>query len=207
MKDLVGSADELVPRRVEVAGCIASGKTTLVRALESKVVETIYEDHAANPFWSAFFADPAAHAFETEISFLLQHYHVAKEIHLGAGDVVVMDHSFELDMAYAAVGLRGSRRSVFNAIYDEIRAEIGAPRSVVFVTCSAEEALGRVRARGRPGEENISLAFMERLVCELERRIATLAAETPLVCIDSAGTDFRLAGTWVDDLLRRVSGG
>lgn len=207
MKDVVRPADGLASRRVEVAGCIACGKTTLVRALEGRVAGTIFEDHAANPFWSSFFVDPAAHAFETEISFLLQHYHFAKEIHLGAGGVVVMDHSFELDMAYAAVGLRGSRRSVFDAIYDEIRAEIGAPRSVVFVRCSAEEAFRRVRARARPGEENISLAFLEHLVCELERRIATLAAETPLVCIDSAGTDFRSPGTWVDDLLRRVGVG
>ena len=31
-----------------------------------------------NPFWEAFYTDPSAYTFETEITFLLQHYHFAK---------------------------------------------------------------------------------------------------------------------------------
>ena len=194
----------VVPSRVEVAGCIACGKTTLVRMIEGHVEEAVYEDHAANPFWSLFFADPDAYAFETEISFLLQHYHFAKRAKVDTHEVVVMDHSFELDMAYAAVGLSGSRKSIFDAIYREIMVEIGGPKALVFVRCQTKHALERVRARARPGEENISLGFLERLSRELERRVAAAADETPVVCVDSSDTDFRNAGPWVEDLCRRL---
>lgn len=194
----------LVPSRVEVAGCIASGKTTLVRMVEGYIEEAIYENHATNPFWSSFFANPGAHAFETELSFLLQHYHFAKRARKETRRVVMMDHSFELDMAYAAVGLSGSRKSIFDDIYREIMVEIGGPKALVFVRCQTKHALARVRARARPGEENISLGFLERLCGELERRITTVANETPVVCVDSSVTDFRNEGPWIENLLRRL---
>ena len=66
---------------IEVAGCIASGKTTFVRILEVESLEGIFEDHTINPFWKTFYTDPSTCAFETEISFLLQHYHFTRLLH------------------------------------------------------------------------------------------------------------------------------
>lgn len=194
----------MVPLRIEIAGCIACGKTTLLRMIEGHISKAVYEDHAANPFWSSFFVDPDAYTFETEISFLLQHYHFAKRAKVDTCGVVMMDHSFELDIAYAAVGLNGPRRAIFDAIYREIMAEIGGPKALVFVRCQAKDALARIRARARSGEETISLGFLERLSCELEQRITVVADETPVVCVDSSGTDFRMEGPWKEDLLRRL---
>ena len=45
--------------RVEVAGCIASGKTTFVNALAGHRLMPVYEDHTVNPFWKAFYSDPS----------------------------------------------------------------------------------------------------------------------------------------------------
>ena len=143
-------------RLVEVAGSIGSGKTTLVDTLADHSIKGIYEDHTINPFWEAFYTDPSSCAFETEISFLLQHYHFAKRATASTEGVVLLDHSFELDMAYAEIGLEGSRKAVFASIYREIRREIGLPRALVFITCGAEEALGRIRTRGRSIEDNIN---------------------------------------------------
>ena len=189
---------------VEITGCIASGKTTLTRVFVSPLVEIIYEDHKINPFWEAFYTDPSTCAFETEITFLLQHYHFAKLAAARTEGIILLDHSFELDMAYAELGLKNARKKIFTSIYREIRNEIGLPRALVFVTCSAEEALRRIRLRGRPFEQNVTVEFLAGLQRELERRIATLADSVPVVTIDSETTDFREDGLWREDLLKQL---
>ena len=172
--------------------------------LENPLLEGIFENHKINPFWKAFYIDPSACAFETEITFLLQHYHFAKLATTKNEGVILLDHSFELDMAYAELGLEGSRKEIFASIYREIRNEIGLPRTLVFVACSAEEALRRIRARGRPFEENITVEFLSGLQRELERQIATLADSVPVVTIDSETTDFRKDGLWRENLSRHL---
>ena len=99
--------------RIEVAGSIGSGKTTLVGNLSTPFINEVYEDHTINPFWKTFYTDPSTCAFETEVSFLLQHYHFAKCAAAKTKCVILLDHSFELDMAYAEVGLVGSRKDIF----------------------------------------------------------------------------------------------
>ena len=190
--------------RLEIAGCIASGKTTLARILENPSLEGIFENHRINPFWKSFYTDPSTCAFETEITFLLQHYHFAKLAAARTDGVLLLDHSFELDMAYAELGLEGARKEIFTSIYREIRNEIGLPRALVFVTCSAEEALRRIRFRGRPFEGNVTVEFLAGLQRELERRIATIADSVPVVTIDSETTDFRKDGLWREDLVRQL---
>ena len=67
-----------IVKRVEICGGIAAGKTTLARLLRSKILTPIYEDFKKNPFYDAFYEDPRRYAFETELTFLLQHYHQQK---------------------------------------------------------------------------------------------------------------------------------
>ena len=172
--------------------------------LENPLLEGIFEDHKINPFWEAFYTDPSICTFETEVTFLLQHYHFAKLAAARTEGTILLDHSFELDMAYAELGLEGARKEIFTSIYREIRNEIGLPRALVFVTCSAEEALRRIRLRGRPFEESVTVEFMAGLQRELERRIATLADSVPVVTIDSETTDFRKDGLWREDLLKQL---
>ena len=186
--------------RIEIAGCIASGKTTLVNALAGEF-GTVYEDHTINPFWEAFYTDPAAYTFETEITFLLQHYHFAKVGGAGQKGVIVLDHSFELDMAYAEVGLVGSRRDIFKSIYQEIQNELGPPRVLIFITCGAAEAASRIRGRARSLETELPLEFLSTLQRQLEIRIAKLSGLVPIIHVDSEKTDFRKKGSWLATLI------
>ena len=189
---------------VEVAGCIGSGKTTLAGTLSNRLLTGVYEDHTLNPFWEAFYTDPTSCAFETEIGFLLQHYHFAKLAGTRTDGAILLDHSFELDMAYADKGLEGSRKEIFATIYQEIRNEVGMPRVLVFITCSADEMLRRIRARGRSFEENISLDFLAGLQRALERRVTAIAGTVPVVPIDAETTDFRSPGPWREDLIEQL---
>ena len=191
--------------RIEIAGCIASGKTTLVDMLSggSSMVR-VQEDHTINPFWQAFYTDPSICTFETEITFLLQHYHFAKLTALKSKSVMLLDHSFELDMAYAEIGLEAPRKEIFSSIYREIIAEIGLPRILILISCSADQALKRIQGRGRSFENNITLEFLADLQRAVERRVAKIANCVPVIEIDSESTDFRKDGPWRSDLINRL---
>ena len=60
---------------VEVCGGIASGKTTFASLMTRIDLIPIFEDFKKNPFWEAFYCNPGKYIFETEISFILLHYH------------------------------------------------------------------------------------------------------------------------------------
>lgn len=190
--------------RVEVAGCIASGKTTLVNALAGRRLKPVYENHAINPFWEAFYSDPSAYTFETEITFLLQHYHFAKVAGVDPQGTIILDHSFELDMAYAEVGLRGTRKEIFKSIYREVQRDLGYPSALVLLTCGVEETARRIRARARPLEMDLSLEFLSELQCELVHRVDELSRWIPIIRVNSEITDFREAGSWHAELLSEL---
>ena len=185
---------------IEVAGCIASGKTTLVDALEGRF-KPVYEDHTVNPFWQAFYRNPSACAFETEIAFLLQHYHFAKVAGSGSQRVMILDHSFELDMAYAEVGLEGRRMDIFRSLYREVRAELGDPMVLVWIMCGAEEAMRRIKARARTPETALPLQFLVELERKLEQRILEMSQRVPIIRVNSEVTDFRKMGSWVAEIV------
>ena len=185
--------------RIEVAGCIASGKTTLVQAL-AKRFNAVYEDHKINPFWAAFCTDPSAYTFEAEITFLLQHYHFAKVLGAGSHNPIVLDHSFELDMAYARVGLDGARKDIFESVYEEVQRELGPPSVIVFLICTADEAARRICARARSFESELPLEFLSNLQGELEHRIAKMSERVPILRVNSESTDLRTGGSWLGKL-------
>lgn len=190
-------------RLVEIAGCIASGKTSLAKALAGESVTNVYEDYEKNPFWKAFFVDPSSYAFEAEITFLLQHYHDVKRAVRQTSGTVLMDYSFELDMAYAELGLKGSKKGIFSQIYNEIREEIGFPRALVYVSCRAEELFRRMLNRGRAVEESITVEFLSELQNQLDRRIEEIADTVTVIRIDSEMVDIRKDGRWRERLVER----
>lgn len=190
--------------RVEVAGCIASGKTTLVNTLAGPNLKPVYEDYSVNPFWEAFYSDPSTYTFETEITFLLQHYHFAKVAGVDQQGAIILDHSFELDMAYAEVGLKGTRKEIFKSIYEEVQRELGYPSAVVFLTCGVEETARRIRARARPLEMDLPLEFLSDLQRELEHGIDELSRQIPIIRVNSEISDFRKAGSWHGELLSEL---
>ncbi len=148
--------------RIEICGAIGSGKTSLARLLCQNVFKPIFEDFKQNPFWLPFYENPGAHAFETEITFLLQHYHQVK---CANGENVVCDFSFTQDLAFAKMGLKGERLKLFRDVMSECVDELGPADLTIFLQCSPERLLTRIEHRGRPEEKNLTIEFLQ-LLCK-----------------------------------------
>ncbi len=176
--------------RIEVCGGIASGKTTFATLLKGAGIMTIYENFKKNPFWHAFYQNPGDYIFETEITFLLQHYHQIRKAQLNKKSVMCCDFSLSLDIAYAKMGLKGSKLKAFLSVYNEVIKEIQPPWLLIYLKCEAEAELERIRNRGRSEENLISHEFLDSLNQAIEKQVEYVAKSTKVITIDSAKKNF-----------------
>jgi hypothetical protein len=130
--------------RIEVRGGIASGKTTLATLLQHAGIDTALENFQTNPFWEASYRDPIRHALETEVTFLLQHYHQIK-VSGATAKVFARDFSLLLDLAYANVTLHGSKRQTFLAVYKEVVKDLA---TTAIILRSRSGAVSSAATRG-----------------------------------------------------------
>lgn len=179
--------------RVEIIGNIASGKTTLANVLGEHLT-SIYENFQENPFWESFYCEPEANSFETEITFTLQHYHQIKR-ELAKRIIFTCDFSLTLDKTYADVTLSGRRHEIYQQLLRELVDEVGPPDILVYLVCSEELLLERIRLRERESEKSITIDYLKALSTHIDQNIQEVDGLTRIINIDSAALNFTLEGS------------
>lgn len=158
--------------RVEICGAIASGKTTLANAYSKLGQKTEIEDFSKISMLDDFYSDPLAVAFETEISFTLQHYYQIKKA-LQTGEFVVCDFSSVDDYAFALAILTEKEMQIYNQIFTYILEKIGKPKKLIRLYATTDELILRIKNRGRENEQGIDrsslLKFEESLSMAIKR--------------------------------------
>lgn len=176
----------MVPKRIEICGGIASGKTTLARLLEQNGYTAVYERFEDNPFLKDFYRDEKYdNAFETEIAFTLLHYN---QIRLKQQDsLVVSDYSLLQDLSYGMANLSKEEQLVYQNIYDFLSSKMSSVDLIIYLKCSVDCLLKRIRERDRDMELTIGQEYLQKTIGALEQCIGK--AEHVLV-IDSEKMDF-----------------
>lgn len=174
---------------IEICGGIASGKTTLATQLAKAGFVVVFEQFQANPFWQAFYKDPTGVAFETEITFLLQHYHQIRSAYQ-ANAPFACDFSRIQDKAYTRVTLNQQEQAVFDAVYQEVNRKVVDPDLIVFLECDAETELERIRARGREIEAKITVDYLALLNGAIRSELDSIKNRSPIIEIDSGRVNF-----------------
>lgn len=176
-------------RRIEICGGIASGKTTFASLFNRQNLAPRFEDFKKSPFWEAFYRNPGNYIFETEITFILLHYHQIKNC-LESKQEMICDFSFFLDLAYAKIGLSGTKLKAFECVLNEIQKELPEPRLIAYLKCDAATELKRIRKRARSEESSINLEFLESLNKALQKEVAKIQDQRKVITIDSSQKDF-----------------
>lgn len=174
-------------RRIEVCGGIASGKTTLATLLLQRGIRPVLEDYRTNPFWEQFNLSPKSVAFETELTFLLQHFHQMRSSISGIG---VHDTSTLQDIAYADVNLSGKEYQLFRAVHQYVSFQLGEPKLIVELRCPAEVLMQRIARRKRLQERALEIGYIEKLNHAIARRAALMRGRSRVLTIDSDKIDF-----------------
>ena len=179
-------------RYVVMEGCIGVGKTTLAhllaREMGARVVLEVVEE---NPFLPLFYQDQVAHAFKTQMFFLLSRFRQQEA--LGQEDLfsrgVVSDYLFAKDRIFASLTLSASELALYEQVYHLLNARVAKPDLVIFLQAPMEVILERIQRRGRAFERNIDVGYLEALVAAYQRFFAHYT-ETPLLVVDTADLNF-----------------
>jgi deoxyadenosine/deoxycytidine kinase len=185
----ITSSSSQQPIRIEVCGGIASGKTTFATLLSRAGIEAVLENFQANPFLELFYSDSDKYAFETEITFLLQHYNQIKA-QSAYCRTLICDFSLYLDLAYTAVTLHGSKYQVFRVVYDEVQRDLMPISLLVYLQCSANTELQRIRSRDRLAEKSITIEYLDKINKSLEQHVDEVGAKIKIIRIDSEKVNF-----------------
>jgi len=186
--------------RIEICGNIASGKTTFVDKYNKSAHCKIFEEFKKNPFYEDFYQEPQKYSFETEITFLLQHYHSIKRQFKES--FLVCDYAILQDLAYADVNLTGNRHHIFLEIVREIQQELGYPQAIIHLTCPEEILLERIKARSREAEISITVDYLKALAEALSARVKSASSYANVISINSDLVDFRTGIGNIPELAR-----
>lgn len=112
--------------RIEIAGGIASGKTTLASLIaQTSQYEGVYENFRENPFWVK----------EKNFAFLIQHLTQIKEM---VPEHLVCDYSVIQDLAYATLFPSDTHRFLMRRLYEHLAEEISLPSLIVHLQCPSD---------------------------------------------------------------------
>jgi deoxyguanosine kinase len=184
-------------------GCIGAGKTTLARAVANALgAETLLEDFETNPFLQLFYEDPATCAFETEMTFLMIHYHqLATATHnINSKKLLVSDFTIEKGLVFSSLTLDDEGCRVYSTAHCYLENNIPPPVLLIYVKAPLSVLYERIAKRGRSIEADIDLDYLVRLSLSMDVHFQQYN-KGPKFALDSSQFDIVKTPALVDALV------
>lgn len=149
---------------IAIEGCIGVGKTTLATKLAAfRKSALVLEEFEKNPFLVDFYRDPAGNVFETEMQFLLLHYHQLKGLS-GSAQESITDFTFAKDLIFGNLNFRvESEKKIFVHLYEFLLPRLSVPDVVIYLKGSDDLIIDRIRKRKRSIEQTIDEEYYKKL--------------------------------------------
>jgi deoxyadenosine/deoxycytidine kinase len=197
------------PPLVGVVGPIGAGKSTLATRLAEGLGFRLFAERVdENPFFQRFAADPSAWAFRSQLAFMLNAVADAIEGRKGDLGAVIERPVNEMHAIFVRDQLRSGMISDEEEMLlrqvVEIGGEVsGTPDLLVAVSAPPTVLHDRIESRGRPGEENYSRQYIERLVHTYGEWLD--AWDGPVIRVDTETRDFRRNDANLSELIKKVT--
>jgi len=193
-------------RYIVVEGPLGVGKTTLARLLAEEFnARPVLEQVEENPFLRKFYDDPRAHAFQTQLFFLLSRYRQQRQ--LAQQDLfnqsTVADYLFAKDRIFAQVNLEADELALYRQLFGLLDSRLPKPDLVVYLQARAEVLMERLRKRDREYERRIAPEYVQR-IAEAYRDFFFYYEETPLLVVNSSDVDFVERSEDLADLVHEI---
>lgn len=175
-----------------IEGCIGVGKTTLTHLVADRLgARTVVEVVEENPFLPDFYKDQAAHAFKTQMFFLLSRFKQQESIVQTDlfKKAVVADYMFAKDRIFAELTLTGSELALYDQVYNALLQNVRTPDLVVHLRAPLDVIMQRIQRRGRAFERDIDPDYLESLV-DAYGRFFDGYTHAPLLTVDTSALNF-----------------
>ena len=188
---------------VVIEGCIGVGKTTLTHLVADRLdARTVVEVVEENPFLPDFYKDQAAHAFKTQMFFLLSRFKQQESIVQTdlVQKIVVADYMFAKDRIVAELTLTGSELALYDQVYRALLQNVRTPDLVIHLRAPMDVIMQRIQRRGRAFERDIDPDYLKDLV-EAYSRFFDRYNTSPLLTVDTSELNFPANAQDVDLLM------
>ena len=175
---------------IAVEGCIGAGKTTIAR-LASDVLDISIELEEADkhPFLEDFYLNPTETALQTELIFVLMHYHQISWSIAKRQRPVISDFTLAKDLLFAQINLFGDDLKVFKDLYQHLTDLLDPPTLLVSLRATDDLLWHRVKLRDHPFERSMPKEYLQRVNAEYANIVKVCKAERVLI-LDSDYFDF-----------------
>ena len=178
-------------RHLVIEGTLGVGKTSLALRLAAHAgADTLLEQPQDNPFLERFYADPAGHAFQAQLFFLVQRAHqLAVLAQPGIFDrPIVGDYLFDKDAIFARLNLDDEDLRLYDLIHAHLAPRLPAPDVVIWLRAGPQALLERIARRGRPMERVVEADYLARVSDAYAVHFASYRA-APVLAVDTEGFD------------------
>lgn len=179
---------------VVIDGMTGVGKTSLLKIIAARLNLVPYEEifRDENDLLGKFFTAGKEWCFPMQISFLNNRFVQYKEA-LKLGNVV-MDRSIYSDPIFASFyyksgDFKPEEYFVYKSLFNNLIESLKPPSIVIYLSVSAEEAMRRIKKRGRTDELQVLDSYWRALHEEYSDYYKNYRL-SPLLTIDVDGLDF-----------------
>ena len=156
-------------RFIAIAGNIGAGKTELTRFLCRRYdIKPFFEPNEQNPYLADFYKDMKTWAYRSQLFFLTHKFRLQLEMQDEPG-TVVQDRTIYEDAEIFAKNLHRQRLidtrdfKTYWQLYRSITQTLRPPDLMIQLSCPVRTLRKRIRLRGRAMEQDIPLAYLQRL--------------------------------------------
>ncbi len=151
---------------IVIEGVVGVGKSSLMNILANEGYEAFEEPVVDNPILDKFYYDRVRYSFPLQVFFLNKRFEHIKQ----AKDVsrAVMDRSIYGDAIFARLLNLNEEMSdeeflIYTELLQNMLEHVHAPKLMVYLEISVDEAMRRIAKRGRDYEQVVERAYWENL--------------------------------------------
>lgn len=152
---------------IVIDGVVGVGKSTLMKILSEEMdLKEFAEPVIENPILPKFYNDRVRYSFSSQVFFLNSRFTHLKE----AGKIknCILDRSIYGDAIFAKMLYKSNEMTkdefdIYEELLDNMTEHIKAPKLMIYLEVSVEEAMSRIKKRGRDYEQIVERDYWEEL--------------------------------------------